>query len=93
MNEYKLMIAPFHHNGFRSLSKKLAEEYFHWYVGQSKERIEQLYEYARSTGGAAFLCEYTPDSLIELWNWFETQIDMVAKSEEEYQAELKQFPE
>ncbi len=41
MNEYKLMIAPFHHNGFRSLSKKQAEEYFHWYVGQSKERIEQ----------------------------------------------------
>lgn len=39
------------------------------------------------------MCEYTPDSLIELWNWFETQIDMVAKSEEEYQAELKQFPE
>ena len=27
MNEYKLMIAPFHHNGFRSLSKKQAEEY------------------------------------------------------------------
>ena len=37
---------------------------------------------------ANFLCEYTLDSLIELWNWFETQIDMVAKSEEEYQAEL-----
>ena len=48
MNEYKLMIAPFNHNGFRSLSKKQAEEYFHWYVGQSKERIEQLYEYAHA---------------------------------------------
>lgn len=93
MNEYKLMIAPFNHNGFRSLSKKQAEEYFHWYVGQSKARIEQLYEYTQSTGGAAFLCEYTPDSLIDLWNWFETQINMVAKSEEEYQAELEQFPE
>lgn len=54
MNEYKLMIAPFNHNGFRSLSKKQAEEYFHWYVGQSKARIEQLYEYTQSTGGAAF---------------------------------------
>ena len=72
MNEYKLMIAPFNHNGFRSLSKKQAEEYFHWYVGQSKARIEQLYGYAKSTGGTAFLCEYTPDSLIDLWNWFET---------------------
>lgn len=50
MNEYKLMIAPFNHNGFRSLSKKQAEEYFHWYVGQSKARIEQLYGYAQSTG-------------------------------------------
>ena len=93
MNEYKLMVAPFNHDGFRSLSKKQAEEYFRWYVGQSTIRIDQLYKYIQSTGGTAFSCEYTPDSLIALWSWFETQIYMVEKSAEEYQAELKRFPE
>lgn len=93
MNEYKLMIAPFEHDGFRNLSKKQAEEYFYWYVGQSMIRIDQLYKYIQSTGGTTFSCEYTPYSLVDLWSWFETQIYMVEKSEEEYQAELKQFPE
>jgi len=40
MNEYKLMIAPFHHNGFRSLSKKQAEEYFHALEENTYEKIQ-----------------------------------------------------
>ena len=62
-------------------------------LDNQKRELNSYMNMSSQQGGAAFLCEYTPDSLIELWNWFETQIDMVAKSEEEYQAELKQFPE
>lgn len=93
MSDYKLMIAPFEHNGFCNLSKKQAEEYFQWYVGQSKSRIDQLHKYIQTTSKTTFSCEYTPESLVDLWDWFETQIYMVKKDEEEYQAELKKFPE
>ena len=93
MSDYTLMVAPFDHNGFRSLSKKQAEDYFNWYVEQSKTRIEQLYNYIQSTSGTDFHCEYTPSSFINLWSWFEVQICMEEKRQEEYQAELKQFPE
>lgn len=93
MDEYKLMVAPFNHNGFRNLTKKQAAEYFHWYVKQSKMRIEQLYDYIQSTGETDFHCEYTSESFVDLWRWFEMQICMVEKCKEEYQAELQRFPE
>lgn len=93
MDDYKLMIAPFEHDGFRNLSKKQAEEYFQWYISQSAARIDQLCDYIHKTGSLAFSRDYTPISFIDLWTWFETQICMVAKSDEEYQAELKKFPE
>lgn len=93
MNDYKLMIAPFEHDGFRNLSKKQAEEYFQWYISQSTVRISQLCDYIHKTSGMTFSRDYTPISFVDLWSWFETQISVVKKSEEEYQSELKQSPE
>ncbi len=92
MNDYKLMVAPFEHDGFDTLNKKQAELYFQWYVEQSLSRIKQLCEYIHSTGETVFSCDYTPESFIDLWNWFESQICMVEKTKEEYQSELDQFP-
>ena len=86
------MISPIEHKGFRSLTKAQAKQYFEWYVEQTDLRINQLSQYMQSTNGTAFFCDYTPESLIDLWEWFEPQIRVVEKSADEYEAELKRFP-
>lgn len=91
-NDYNLMVSPIEHNGFRSLTKAQAKQYFEWYVEQISPRINQLCQYMQSTNGTAFSCDYTPESLIDLWEWFESQIRVVEKSADEYEAELKRFP-
>ena len=93
MNDYKPMFIPLEHNDFRALSKQQAEDFFQWYIRQSKNRIRQLCKYIQTTSKSTFCCNYTPESLVDLWNWFEDQICIVKKTEDEYQAELKQFPE
>ena len=91
-DDYKLMIFPFEFDSFRNLTKPQAKKFFEWYVEQSGPRIEQLCRYMRSINGAAFSRDYMPQSLIDLWEWFEPQIAMVEKTAEEYQAELEKFP-
>ena len=39
------------------------------------------------------ILDYSDKSLISLWEWYETKIEMVLKDENEYQNELKQYPE
>lgn len=91
-SDYPLMISPIEHDGFRTLAKRQAKQYFDWYIEQAKPRISQLYQYMLATNGANFSCDYTPQSLVALWEWFEPQINMVGKSAEEYEEELKKFP-
>lgn len=90
--DYSLMISPIEHTGFRTLSKTQAKQYFEWYVGQSESRINQLSQYIQSMQETAFRCDYTPQSFVALWEWFESQISTVEKSAEEYEAELERFP-
>ena len=78
-HDYNLIISPIEHNGFRSLTKAQAKQYFEWYVEQISPRINQLCQYMQSTNGTAFSCDYTPESLIDLWEWFEPQIRVVEK--------------
>lgn len=89
---YDLMRFPFEFNSFRDLTKTQTSQFFEWYVGQSASRITQLYQYAQSTNGTALSQDYTPQSLTDLWEWFEPQIAMVEKTAEEYQGELEKFP-
>ena len=93
MDEYNPIVVPFAFRPFESFNKKQAEEFFNWYVAQSMTRIDCLCDYIRSTGEKAFSCDYTPESLIDLWAWFEPEITMVQMKEEDYQAELEAAPE
>lgn len=93
MNEYKLMLPPFEYKDFRGLSKKQAEEYFQWYIGQTDLRIRQLWAYIQSTGKNNFSCEYTPESLVGLWEWFEPHIYLEEKNSEDFLMELSKTPE
>lgn len=90
--QYELMIPPFKHNGFRELNKKQAEEYFQWYVGQISVRMEMLNNYLKEEGEKINL-DYSPGSLIPLWEWYETKIVIEEKTPEDYQRELDRYPE
>lgn len=67
------MIPPFRHDGFNALSSKQTEQYFQWYIEQSDCRIELLNQYIKSTN-CDLTMDYSPDSLIELWGWYETYV-------------------
>lgn len=89
--KYEMMVPPFEYNGFESLKKKEANKYFEWYIGQVEHRIEVLKNYIDNEGEKVVF-DYSPESLISLWEWYENQIQIVDKSEEEMAEEFKRYP-
>lgn len=90
--EYELMIPPFRHNGFKELSEKQAEEYFDWYTNQINHRIEVISNYISSTGEKISF-DYSPDSLIPIWSWYEKNIIVEDKTKEELENEISKYPD
>lgn len=79
---YEFMGSPFEFDKFEDLSRKEAREYFEWYVNQIDSRMEilkaaVLEEYPNA------LFDYSPQSLISVWKWYEKRIAFVPKSEED----------
>lgn len=89
--EYEMMIPPFEHIGFECLKKKEASEYFEWYVSQVKYRIEVLKNYVQNESENVIF-DYTPDSLISLWTWYEKKIKIVDKTKEELDEQMSRYP-
>ena len=85
--------SPPHDNlSFKEMKKKQAEEYFEWYVSQIPLKIELLEEIAASDG-VKTVFDFTPESLIPIWEWHETKITYRQLTEEEIQAERNMHPE
>lgn len=61
-------------------------------MSQIDHRIQVLKQYIR---GENFSVEfdYSPESLIPLWEWYEGHIVLEKKSRKEYRQELRQYPE
>ena len=57
------------------------------------ERIEVLKNYIEEEGNENIKFDYTPESLIPLWDWYVEHIVMVKKSEEEIEEERSQYPD
>lgn len=89
--EYEMMIPPFEHDGFENLKKSEAKEYFEWYVNQAEHRIEILKKHVLSEDESINF-DYTPDSLVPLWAWYESKIELVNKTKEELEKEMKRYP-
>ncbi len=89
--EYELMIPPFEHKEFQSMKKKEAGEYFEWYVSQRERRIEILRKYVQNEDEDVIF-DYTPDSLIALWTWYEKKIQIVKKNREELECQMSRYP-
>ena len=90
--EYEYMISPVKNYDFFEFTKEEAKIYFNWYMEEKGHRIEMLEEYVHNAG-VDIDFDYSPESLIPLWRWYETIIVSEKKTEEEIEKEKKKLPE
>lgn len=103
---YSLMIAPidfaghqkiaarqfFDNYAFFELTPKQAKEYFLWYKSEIPNRIALLWEYMKQERPEAESFDYSPESLIPLWEWYETKIEQVPMTAKEVESRVRIFP-
>ena len=103
---YSLMIAPFdfaNHDriaarqffdnyAFFELTPKQAKEYFLWYTSEIPNRIALLWEYMKQDRPETEPFDYSPESLIPLWEWYETKIEQVPMTAKEIESRVRMFP-
>lgn len=103
---YSLMIAPFdfaNHNkiaaqqffdnyAFFELTSKQAKEYFLWYTSEIPNRIALLWEYMKQERPETEPFDYSPESLLPLWEWYEQKIEQVPMTAEEIERRVRVFP-
>lgn len=89
--QYNGMTPPFELIPFEDMKKKQAEQYFVWYIDTIEQRIQNLEKYINLTGTHMVL-DKTPNSLIELWDWFSNHIEVCTKDEQELMLELAMRP-
>lgn len=90
--KYEVMELPFKFHQFDELSKKQADSFYKWYVGQISHRIDVLKKYVHiEEKEIAF--DFSPESLIPLWEWFEQKIVIEEKTEEELKKEYERYPD
>ncbi|MBG9819595.1 MULTISPECIES: hypothetical protein [Bacillus] len=90
--EYVLMEPPIIMESFETLSKKETKILFDWFVNQIPLRIEVL---KNVTNGEVDF-NFTPESLIDIYSWFLSQVEIYELSEEEIGKELeelRQYPD
>ncbi len=90
--QYKMMIPPFKTVKFWEMNKKQAEEYFEWFISQIDYRISLILN-AAMEDGIDYCFDYSVESLIPLWDWYENKITYRKLSESEYQSLLNDYPE
>lgn len=89
---YEAMVLPFKFNNFDELSKKQTENFFQWYIRQIGHRMDVLRNYITSEGNDMPF-DYTPESLISLWEWYEQKIVIEKKTEDELKEEYARYPD
>lgn len=90
--DYPLMETPFILVPFKEMNKKQVEQYFNWFIQEKEKRMTQL-EICVNQEIKSVVLDKTPESLIPLWDWFESHIEWEDKTEEELKDELVGRPE
>lgn len=85
--DYPLMEPPFEVGSHESLSKKKAQILFDWFINEIPQRISVLEEF--TNGEVDF--NYTPESLIDVYSWYLSQIEIYELSEEEIGIKLERL--
>ena len=92
MLKYEFMEYPDLLKDFDKMKKKEAEKYFNWYINEINNRILYLKTYMQKDIEGESIFDYTPESLIPLWEWFQTKIEFEEMTENEIQQELEDSP-
>ncbi len=104
---YSMMMAPFdfaNHNkiaarqlfdnyAFFELTPKQAGEYFKWFKSEIPYRLELLWEYIQGDFPEIRIGNFSPESLVLLWKWFETKIEQVPMSGKEIEYQVAKYPQ
>ena len=90
--QYNGKTPPIELISFEDMKKKQAEQYFVWYIDTIEQRIQNLEKYINLTGTRMVL-DKTPNSLIELWDWFSNHIEVCTKDEQELMLESAMRPD
>lgn len=104
--DYSLMIAPFDFGGhnriaarqffdnyaFFELTPKQAKEYFKWYMEEIPHRITLLWNYIQRDCPEIKAFDYSPESLIPIWEWYEAKIMQVPMTAKEIESRVRVFP-
>lgn len=68
--EYEIAVPPFDRL-IDEFTSKMAKDYFDWYMEMIPSRIQYLSEvHLRHTKNNGNKLDYSPESLIDLWDWF-----------------------
>ncbi len=62
---------------FFELTPRRTKEYFLWYTEEIPNRIALLWEYMKLERPKSQPFDYSPESLIPLWDWYETKIKQI----------------
>ena len=92
MTGYPIMEPPFLSFPIEDMKKKQVEQHFNWYMTQIEGRIKQLNEFINLEKKDVVL-DKTPESLIDLWEWFQEHIEYEDKTEEEINKSCEGQPE
>lgn len=76
---------------FDKMTKNEAKFFFEYYISQSDERINYLKDYIQREG-KNITFDYSPDSLVMLWNWYEKKITIIDKTKEEFELQCSKYP-
>jgi hypothetical protein len=89
--EYFMMQPPFENVVFKEMKNKEAQAYFDWYIAEIPIRTEMLKKIVEEE--ANIQLDYSPNSLIALWEWYEDKILLVERDKALYQKALDNAPE
>jgi len=87
------MVPPFECKDFFAMNKDEAEQHFRWYLSEVPDRIALLKEFIAKSGCNTETMDYSPNSLICLWDWYLNNVSIVLKNRWEYEQEILQYPE
>ena len=90
--EYIYNEFPEEYERIKELKKKDVQRMFDWYVSQSETRIDILKQYVNQDSQVPIDFDYTPESLIPLWTWFEPKIRKQRRKYRDILRERKEQP-
>lgn len=84
MVDYDYALRP----DFENMTKKDAKEHFNLYIAEIPNRMKILEEYVNGRYKANVNFDYTIESLVPLWSWFESVMTIEERTQEEFERDL-----